>query len=298
MSVSEETIVGTSLAHIDAKWIMIVVAADHRLWLQQDSSDTRPLLTIIRQFIDLQLFFKMFTPINAAKTLILIMFSFTLDIYCTSVRPGRGIPHMWLSLRFLLSFYLLKGFFSSFSLLWLRVKGRGCHTLLKPYETNCDLWIWAIQIQFDWLIDNHRSILTTLMDAVQFFHHGQREQFVANLCSQSQWPVTHVHTQTQYINHQCNWKASVKLEFLSVFQWQTFLAEMDLIYIGALGLEIQGQFDLTRVSHHHTVFPVSFYREPPSGEMCPTPKCRNQTKLSKLSKKVEVGWQENPKLLH
>ena len=37
--------------------------------------------------------------------------SFTLDIYCTSVRPGRGIPHMWLSLRFLLSFYLLKGFF-------------------------------------------------------------------------------------------------------------------------------------------------------------------------------------------
>ena len=48
--------------------------------------------------------------INAAKSLILIMFSFTLDIYCTSVRPGRGIPHMWLSLRFLLSFYLLKGF--------------------------------------------------------------------------------------------------------------------------------------------------------------------------------------------
>ena len=81
------------------------------------------------------------------------MFPFTLDIYCTSVRPGRGIPHMWLSLRFLLSFYLLKGFFSSFSLLLLRVKGRGCHTLLKPYETNCGLWIWAIQIKFDWLID-------------------------------------------------------------------------------------------------------------------------------------------------
>ena len=81
------------------------------------------------------------------------MFPFTLDIYCTSVRPGRGIPHMWLSLRFLLSFYLLKGFFSSFSWLLLRVKGRGCHTLLKPYETNCGLWIWAIQIKFDWLID-------------------------------------------------------------------------------------------------------------------------------------------------
>ena len=44
----------------------------------------------------------------------------------------------------------------SFSLLLLRVKGRGCHTLLKPYETNCGLWIWAIQIKFDlidWLID-------------------------------------------------------------------------------------------------------------------------------------------------
>ena len=97
----------------------------------------------------------MFTLINAAKTLIFLMFSFTRGIYCTSVRPGRGIPHMWLSLRFLLSFYLLKGFFSSFSLLLLRVKGRGCHTLLKPYETNCDLWIWAIQIKFDWLIDMH-----------------------------------------------------------------------------------------------------------------------------------------------
>ena len=60
---------------------------------------------------------------------------------------------MWLSLRFLLSFYLLKGFFSSLSFLLLRVKGRGCHTLLKPYETNCGLWIWAIQIKFDWLID-------------------------------------------------------------------------------------------------------------------------------------------------
>ena len=42
-------------------------------------------------------------------------------------------------------------FFCSFSLLLLRVKGRGCHTLLKPYETNCGLWIWAIQIKFDWL---------------------------------------------------------------------------------------------------------------------------------------------------
>ena len=125
------------------------------LWEINENVEQSPISQCIEseKFIDLQLFFKMFSPINAAKFLILIMFSFTLDIYCTSVRPGRGIPHMWLSLRFLLSFYLLKGFFSSFSLLLLRVKGRGCHTLLKPYEMNCGLWIWAIQIKFDWLID-------------------------------------------------------------------------------------------------------------------------------------------------
>ena len=33
-------------------------------------------------------------------------------IYCTSVRPGRGIPHMWLSLRFLPSFLVV--FFTLF----------------------------------------------------------------------------------------------------------------------------------------------------------------------------------------
>ena len=35
----------------------------------------------------------------------------------------------------------------------LRVKGIGCHTLLKPYETNCDLWIWAIQTKYDWWLN-------------------------------------------------------------------------------------------------------------------------------------------------
>ena len=40
---------------------------------------------VIHQFIDLQLSFKMFTLINAAKTFILMMFSSTLDIYCTCV---------------------------------------------------------------------------------------------------------------------------------------------------------------------------------------------------------------------
>ena len=33
------------------------------------------------------------------------------------------------------------------------VKGRGYHTLSKPYGTTCDLWTWALQIKSDWLID-------------------------------------------------------------------------------------------------------------------------------------------------
>ena len=78
--------------------------------IQYFSSDTRPLLTIIRQFIDLPLCYKVFILIYAANTLIFLSFSFARGIYCTSVRPGRGIPHMWLSLRFLHSFHLLKGF--------------------------------------------------------------------------------------------------------------------------------------------------------------------------------------------
>ena len=53
-------------------------------------------------------------PLSPAILCLLFVFSFTLDIYCTSVRAGRGIPHMWLSLRFLLSFYLLKGCFFFF----------------------------------------------------------------------------------------------------------------------------------------------------------------------------------------
>ena len=33
---------------------------------------------------------------------------------------------------------------------WLLLRERMLH-LVKPYETNCDLWIWTIQIKFDWL---------------------------------------------------------------------------------------------------------------------------------------------------
>ena len=117
------------------------------------SSDTWALLTIIHQFIDLQLCFEMLTLVNAAQTFILMMFSFTLDIYCTSLRPGRGILTCGSLWGFYVLLMLLKCFFSSFSLLLLRVKGRGCHTMLKPYETHWDLWIWAIQIKFYWLID-------------------------------------------------------------------------------------------------------------------------------------------------
>ena len=131
-------------------WTMITTRLLH---IQYFSSDIRPLLTIIHQLIYLPLFYKLFILTNAVNTLIFLMFSVTRGIYCTSVCPGRRIPHMWLSLRFLPSFYPVKRFFCSFYFLLLRVKGRGCHTLLKPYETNCDLWIWAIQIKFDWFID-------------------------------------------------------------------------------------------------------------------------------------------------
>ena len=55
-------------------WIMIVGAADHRLI----AAGLPDIQYSIPQFI-------------AAKTLILIMFSFTLDIDCTSVHPGRGM---------------------------------------------------------------------------------------------------------------------------------------------------------------------------------------------------------------
>ena len=40
---------------------------------------------------------KLFILIRAVNTLIFLMFSVTRGIYCTSVRPGRGIPHKWLS---------------------------------------------------------------------------------------------------------------------------------------------------------------------------------------------------------
>ena len=30
---------------------------------------------------------------------------------------------------------------------------------VKPYETNCGLWIWAIQIKFDWLIEDWPVLL-------------------------------------------------------------------------------------------------------------------------------------------
>ena len=32
-------------------------------------------------------------------------------------------------------------------------------SMTKPYETNCGLWIWAIQIKFDWLIDYYSITL-------------------------------------------------------------------------------------------------------------------------------------------
>ena len=56
---------------------------------------------------------------------------------CTSVRPGRGIPHMWLSQRFLCFF--------PYSSWGIRAEDDSpCWALWDK------LWIWVIPIQFDW----------------------------------------------------------------------------------------------------------------------------------------------------
>ena len=77
-------------------WTMITTRL---LDIQYVYSDTPPLLTITPQFIYFTLFYNQFLLINVVNTV--YVFSVTSGIYCTSVRPGRGIPHMWLSLRFL-----------------------------------------------------------------------------------------------------------------------------------------------------------------------------------------------------
>ena len=91
-----------------------------------------------KAFCTISIFVLLFVEeMKEMNVLCVMMFSITRGIYCTSVRPGRGIPHMWLTLRFLPAFYPVKIIFCSFSL--TVVEGRGCHTLLKTYETNWDL---------------------------------------------------------------------------------------------------------------------------------------------------------------
>ncbi len=56
----------------------------------------------------------------------------TLDIYCMSVRPGRGIP--------LLFFFPLKGFFGKFLLIQVEgLRTEGVVQIVKSLEANCDL---------------------------------------------------------------------------------------------------------------------------------------------------------------
>ena len=69
-----------------------------------------------------------------------LLYTWHLLHFCPSWERDPSHVALW---GFYFLFTLLKGFFCSFSFLLLRAKGRGCHTLLKPYETNCDLWIWA-----------------------------------------------------------------------------------------------------------------------------------------------------------
>ena len=70
-----------------------------------------------------------------------LSFQCTHGIYCTSVRPGRGIPPLCLSLRFLPVSPLTVGF------LW------------KSFLVRCEGY-WAIQINIDWLIDERLTLHT------------------------------------------------------------------------------------------------------------------------------------------
>ncbi len=59
---------------------------------------------------------------NACTVIFVTDLFCTHKIYCMTVRPGRGIPPLLLFLRFLLSFFPVKGFFGgSFSLSYSRV---------------------------------------------------------------------------------------------------------------------------------------------------------------------------------
>ena len=94
---------------------------------------------------------------------IMVLYTWHLLHFCPSWE--RDPSHVALSE--VSTFFLpVKRVFSSFSLLLLRVKGRGCHTLLKPYETNCGLWIWAIQIKFDWLIDWYQIYFSEIFQGI------------------------------------------------------------------------------------------------------------------------------------
>ena len=111
--------------------------------IQHVSSDPRASLTLTHQFFDLQLFYKVFILIKAVNTLISLMSSVTRDIYSLVSVLGDGSSRV--SLRFLPS-SPVKGF-SSLTL----VEGSGQRTshLVKDSETNWDLWICPIQIEFE-----------------------------------------------------------------------------------------------------------------------------------------------------
>ena len=76
----------------------------------------------------------------------------TFDIYCMSVRPGRGIPPLWLFLRFLpfLFFFPVKRFFFSICEVFPHSdrgsKDRGCRSLYRLQsplrQSDCDFWLY------------------------------------------------------------------------------------------------------------------------------------------------------------
>ena len=151
------------------RWWILIVDYDHIrtawyiIFLLRSSSITDINPSVLWPSVILQSVYS----IKAVNTLISLMSSVTRDIYSLVSVLGDGSSHV--SLRFLPS-SPVQGF-SSLTL----VEGSGQRTshLVKDSETNWDLWIWALLIRFDWLIDllqrvnltwSHRFSFTVVME--------------------------------------------------------------------------------------------------------------------------------------
>lgn len=64
----------------------------------------------------------------------------------------------------------------------------------------------------------HWRSLTTLMDAVQFFHHGQRKQLVAALCSHSQRPALRQNDESLFLSDTIFYKDHISTRSCAYFE--------------------------------------------------------------------------------